>query len=138
MNFISPLANIRDGCSIGDETIIGPFVQLEKNVTIGDACTIQPFSILGQNTIIGHNVFIGPHFSHADCRKVPYGPHGLSPDKGSHIAEHITICSGTIIGVRCTVAPGVVIGMNCIIDMNCNIYKDVPYGTHIKSGTDYR
>lgn len=138
MNFISPLANIREGCIIGDETIIGPFVQLEKNVTIGRACTIQPFSILGQDTIIGNNVFIGPHFSHADTRTVPYGPHGLSPYKGTHKAEPISIGNGTIIGVRCTVAPGVKIDYNCRIGMNCNIYKNVPSNTFIKSGTDYR
>ncbi len=138
MNFISPLANLREGCFIDDETIIGPFVQMEKNVRVGKRCTIQPFSIFGVDTYIGDDVFIGPHFSHADCKSVPYGPHGLSPDKGKHNAWPITIQSGTIIGTRCTVAPGVLIGWDCRIDMNCNIYKDVPQGTYIKSGTDYR
>jgi len=74
--FIHPNSNIRENVSIGRNTIIGPFVQIEKGVKIGANCTIQPFSILGVDTIIEDNVFIGPHFSHADCRTIPYGPPG--------------------------------------------------------------
>ena len=133
-SFISDKSFIREGVTIGDNTIIGPFVCIEPNARIGNNVTIQPFSIIARDMIIEDNVFIGPHFSMADTPIMSTGEHGLSKKKQKVPQYTSIIQENTSIGTRCTLAPGITIGHHCIIKMNAFIKKDVPPYSTIKAG----
>jgi UDP-2-acetamido-3-amino-2,3-dideoxy-glucuronate N-acetyltransferase len=135
MTFIHEFTAIREGVTIGKNTIIGAFTVIEEGATIGNNVTFQPHSVISRNAIIEDNVFIGPHFSCANNSFIPDGEHGLSENKRPDKEKIMKIGKGTRIGTRCTVAPGVTIGKDCFIKMNCIIFCDVPDGTTIGKNT---
>lgn len=136
--FIHPSAEIREGCEIGEGTVIGPFVRLEANVKIGKWCTIGPFSVIAEDTIIADDVFIGPFFGTTNDKKPHIGPHGLHPDKPKFDAMPPRIYRGAVIGERVTLAPGVTIGEGARIDMCAQIYSSVLAGKHIRAGVQHK
>lgn len=130
--YIGPFTKIANGVRIGNDTIIASHNNIEKQAIIGNSVTLEMHGTIGPYSLIENNVFVGPHFSMADVKIVPMGPHGTDPHKESTKTSPIRIEENSILGARVTLLPGIKIGRDSVIDMNSLITKNIPQGSHIR------
>lgn len=123
---------IRPNVKIGKNTVIAHNTIIESHCEIGDNTTIQVLNVIPSHTTIGNNVFIGPYFAIANCRHIPSGEKGTSPNKHPALLEHTLIEDEVVIGTGCSVVPGVRIGKGARINMRCHITSNIPAGNHIR------
>lgn len=100
---------IRDGCTIGTNTV------LEGDCEIGKNTTLQTGVYVSRKCKIGNNVFIGPCVCLLNDRYPPKGP-----------LTGVTIGDYAIIGGHATVLPGVVVGHHAFVAAGAVVTKDVP------------
>jgi len=81
--FVSPLAYVSDGVTMGEGVRIHPFVYIGRGSRIGRFTTIHPFVYLGKDVSIGENSIIYPNCTIYD---------------GVTIGNRVIIHSGSVIG----------------------------------------
>lgn len=117
---VADLASIREGTSVGAQSIIGRGVLVEYDTIIGQRCKIQTGSHVTGNMIIEDDVFFGGEVhtlndKHLDRVK------GLSM-AGPHIKR------GARVGGNATILPGVIVGIDAVIGAGAVVTKNVPDG----------
>jgi acetyltransferase-like isoleucine patch superfamily enzyme len=115
---------IREGCRIGDNSVIGTLSQCENDVRIGKNVFIQTCANITGFTKIEDNVFVGPHVVTTNDNDV------LRPiDIQNGIRPKLlgpTIREGARIGSNATILPGVEIGRNALVAAGSVVTKNVP------------
>jgi acetyltransferase-like isoleucine patch superfamily enzyme len=130
--YVGPFNKIADGVRIGNDTIVASHNNIERQAMIGNSVTFEMHGTVGPYSVIEDNVFIGPHFSMADVKEVPMGPHGKSPYKEATKTNPIRIGAGSILGARVTLLPGIDIGKGSVIDMHSLVTKNTLPSSHIR------
>ncbi len=67
---VADLATIREGCTIGSESIVGRCVSVECNTYIGRRARIQTAAYITGDMIIEDDVFVGPGACFTNDRKI--------------------------------------------------------------------
>ena len=120
-------SKVREGASIGSNTIIGDYVYIDINVKVGKNCKIQNASMLYDPCILHDGVFIGPGVvltnDHNPRAILPTGKKKVSLDWEKVGVE---ILSGASIGANSVCIAPVKIGRWSMIGAGSVITKDVP------------
>lgn len=103
---LEPTTTLGEGNLICAGAIIGAMVQ------IGNNCVINAGSIISHDCVISDNCHIA---------------------SGAVLAGIVTVGENTLIGQNVTVYSRVKIGSNVIIENGCNVFKDVPDNTVVRS-----
>ena len=117
--YVADGANIREGCEIGDDTIIGRYVTVENNTKIGKKCKIQTGAYITGECIIEDYVFVGPEASTTNDKYMQTTDRKM---KGPTFREHCRV------GGNATILGGVIIGKNSVVGAGSVVTKDVPDG----------
>lgn len=120
-------SKVREGASIGSNTIIGDFVYIDINVKVGKNCKIQNASMLYDPCVLHDGVFIGPGVvltnDHNPRAILPTGKKKVSLDWEKAGVE---ILSGASIGANSVCIAPIKIGRWSMIGAGSVITKDVP------------
>lgn len=130
--FIGHNVVIRPHVKIGINSVIAHNTIIESHCQIGNNTTIQVLNVIPSHTTIGDNVFVGPYFAIANCKYVPEGPKGNSPDKQSALLEHLQIDDDVVIGTGCSCVPGIRIGKGTRVNMRVHIRESTPPNTRLR------
>ena len=117
--YIADGANIREGCDIGDDTIIGRYVTVENNTKIGKKCKIQTGAYITGECIIENFVFVGPEACTTNDKYMQTTDRKM---KGPTFKEHCRV------GGNATILAEVTIGKNSVVGAGSVVTKDVPDG----------
>ena len=118
---------VREGASIGANTIVGKGVYIDRDVEIGANCKIQNGSFIYRKTTLEDGVFVGPQVCLANDR-IPRAitPSGqLKGDDDWEVGE-IRVCHGASIGAGVTVLPDLTIGRFAMVGAGAVVVQDVP------------
>ncbi|MCP1354965.1 N-acetyltransferase [Aneurinibacillus migulanus] len=113
---VGDISSIREDVVVGESSIIGRNVMVEPATTIGRKVTIQTGCYITANMIIEDEVFIGPCCSSANDK---YMGMGNFQHKGPIIKR------GAKIGNNATLLPGITIGEKAIVGAGAVITRDV-------------
>jgi acetyltransferase-like isoleucine patch superfamily enzyme len=120
-------SKVREGASIGSNTIIGDYVYIDINVKVGKNCKIQNASMLYDPCVLHDGVFIGPGVvltnDHNPRAILPTGEKKVSLDWEKVGVE---ILSGASIGANSVCIAPIKIGRWSMIGAGSVITKDVP------------
>jgi len=120
-------SQIREGASVGENTIIGKGVYIDKNIKIGKNSKIQNYASIYYKTTIEEGVFIGPYV----CMTNDKYPRAVNPKmkikKETNWKPGNTIIKkGAAIGAGVIVLPDIVIGKFAMIGAGSVVTKNVP------------
>ncbi len=121
------LSQIRDGASIGADTVIGRNVYIDRDVVVGQRCKIQNNSLIYWPAILGDGVFIGPGVTLTNDRN----PRAVNPDDSPKtpddwIPEGVEVADGASIGAGAILLPGVKVGRWALVGAGAVVSHDVP------------
>lgn len=146
--FISPLAEIESGATIGEKVSIGPFTFVSSDTIIGDNCriganvTIKGKVHIGKNCVIQSGAVIGEDgfafIKEENAQKFVKHYGGVTIEDYVSIGSHTCICRGAIddtyikeyakIDNLCHIAHNVIIGKRTIIVAGTVIMGSVHVG----------
>jgi UDP-2-acetamido-3-amino-2,3-dideoxy-glucuronate N-acetyltransferase len=120
-------SKVREGASIGSNTIIGDYVYIDANVKVGKNCKIQNASMLYDPCVLHDGVFIGPGVvltnDHNPRAILPTGEKKVSLD-WEKVGVEVLI--GASIGARTVCVAPVKIGKWSMIGAGSVVTKNVP------------
>jgi len=107
-------AQIREGCSVGKNSVISKDTYIDIKVKVGDNCKIQNGVSIYQGVCIEDNVFVGPHacFTNDKVPRAFDDSWKITPTfvkKGVSIGANATIVCGVTLGEYSMVAAGSVV-----------------------------
>lgn len=123
-------AQVREGVTIGDNSIIGKNVYIDFNVSIGANTKIQNNACVYHGVTLEEGVFVGPFV----CFANDLFPRAINEDGSLKSANDWTVSPTTVkkgasIGAHAVILPGVTIGEWAMIGAGSVVTKDVPaYG----------
>lgn len=143
--FIHDLAQVDNGCTIGDHSRVWQFASVIRGAKIGQDCSIASCSIvdgstLGDRVIVGHGAFIGPgtlignDVFIAPCVTFcnDFWP-VVSKEGWFDVADLVSgnvvvtiVRDGASIGAGAIIMPGVVIGAEAMIAAGAVVNRNVP------------
>ncbi len=121
---------VREGVSIGAESIIGKGCYIDADVQIGSRVKIQSNVSVFHGATIEDGVFIGPHV----CFTNDKTPRAINPDGNLQGANDWTVTPtliryGASIGANATIICGVTVGRWAMVAAGAIVTRDVPdYG----------
>lgn len=136
--FIHPLADVEDGCTIGENSKIWRWTHIMPGAKIGQNCTIGEHCYIASQVVVGDNVriqngcqifdgiiiedfcFIGPAVCFTNV-KFPRS-HRKGNYEKTHLQDHCTI------GANSTIICGVTIGSWSMVGAGSVVTRDVPPG----------
>lgn len=139
MSHIHPLADVQEGCAIGDGTRVWQFVVIlagarigsecnvcshvliENDVFIGDRVTIKSGVQIWDGIVLEDDVFVGPN---ATFTNDPFPRSRLRPEGFARTLVE----RGASIGGGAVILPGVVIGAGSMVGAGAVVTRDVPKG----------
>lgn len=107
---------VREGTTIGNDSLVGSGVVIDDQCRIGSRVSIQTGVYIPTFTVIEDDVFLGPRV----C---------LTNDKFmGRPAElvGVTVRRGARLGANCVVLPGIEIGEQAVVGSGAVVTKDVP------------
>ena len=118
---------VREGASIGPETIVGMSAYIDADVSIGARCKIQNGAYIYRGTVLEDGVFVGPGACLANDRF----PRAITPDgrlKGPEdwVRGNIRVSYGASIGAGVIVVPDVTIGRFAMVAAGAVVTCDIP------------
>ncbi len=121
---------VREGATIGPESILGKNVYVDFDVCIGSRVKIQNNCSVYHGVTIEDGVFLGPHVVLTnDLYPRAINPDGTLKGNDDWEVEPIRICYGASIGARSVVLPGVTVGRFALVGAGAVVTRDVPaYG----------
>lgn len=129
---------IHDGCNIGEHTIIGTLTHLCGNNKVGSWTTIQDQCHVTNGMEIGNNVFIGPHLTTVNTKKIGEKDSKFGfPNSTKMPRTPPKILNGAQLGGGVRIAPGVIVGKNSIIGMASFLKRDVPDNQKVVAHTEW-
>lgn len=123
-------SQIREGVSVGAESIIGKGCYLDAGVQIGSRVKIQSNVSVFHGVTIEDGAFIGPHV----CFTNDKTPRAINPDGSLQGASDWTVTPtlisyGASIGANATIICGVTVGRWAMVAAGAVVTRDVPdYG----------
>ncbi len=123
-------AQIREGASVGAESIISKNVYVDFGVAIGARVKIQNNSSIYHGVTIEDGVFIGPHVCFCNDTQ----PRAVAPDGSLKGADDwtvgpITVRFGASVGAGSVILPNVTIGRFAMVGAGSVVTRAVPdYG----------
>jgi len=104
-------------------TAIHPRATCAAGVTIGPGSVVMAGAVVNPGAVIGESAIINTCASvDHDCRLGD----GVHVCPGAHLAGHITVGAGTMIGIGAAVREGIRIGARCVIGAGAAVVDDVP------------
>ena len=122
-------SKVRSGAVIGDNVTIGMGVYIGPGVTIGSNCKIQNGAMIYEPALIGAGVFIGPGViltNDKHPRAIGAGGQKLGPDDWTQVG--VVIEDGASIGAGAICVAPITIGKDSFIAAGAVVTKDVPPG----------
>jgi acetyltransferase-like isoleucine patch superfamily enzyme len=121
------LAQVREGATLGEDSIIGRDVYVDHGVTVGARCKIQNGAQLFAPCVIGEGVFIGPG---AMLTNDVY-PRAITPDGelksiNDWEPEGVTVERGASVGAGAIVIGGVTVGAWSVVAAGAVVTRNVP------------
>jgi acetyltransferase-like isoleucine patch superfamily enzyme len=121
------LSQVREGATIGADTVIGRNVYIDHDVAIGAACKIQNSALVYWPAAVGDGVFIGPGAILTNDRR----PRAVNPDRTPKGPEDwepagVRIDSGASIGAGAVILAGVIVGEWALVGAGAVVTRDVP------------
>ena len=118
---------IREGASIGAETIIGMGAYIDADVSIGARCKIQNGAYIYRGSVLEDGVFVGPGACLCNDRL----PRAITPDgrlKGPDdwVRGKIRVSYGASIGAGVIIVPDVTIGRFAMVGAGAVVTCDIP------------
>ncbi len=118
---------VREGASIGPESIIGKGCYIDADVLIGSRVKIQSNVSVFHGVTIEDGVFIGPHV----CFTNDLAPRAITPDGALKGADDWTVSPtlvryGASLGANATLVCGVTVGSFALVGAGAVVTRDVP------------
>lgn len=122
-----PLAQIREGASIGEDCVVGRGAYIGIDVTVGNRCKIQNYALIYEPATLGDGVFIGP----AAVLTNDQHPRAVNPDGSIKSASDwnsagVQVGDGASIGARAVCVAPVRIGKWALVAAGAVVTRDVP------------
>lgn len=122
---IGDLTSIREGCSFGDQAVIGRGVLVMYDTQVGERSRVIDGAILTGNMVVEPDVFIGPGVKTVNDNDVYLKRFGLLPfDVRGPVIRRFAL-----VGTGANIAAGVEIGMGAIVAPSAMVTRDVPAWT---------
>lgn len=118
---IGDLASVREGSTVGSQSIVGRNVMIEYGCQIGERVKIQTGCYITGETTIEEGAFLGPTVTMANDKFMDRI--ALPEMRGPHIGR------GVRIGSNATLLPGVRLGDDCAIGAGAVVTRDVAPNT---------
>lgn len=120
------LAQVREGAVIGENCVIGRGAYVGSYVRIGDTCKLQNFALVYEPAILEEGVFVGP----AAVFTNDHYPRSISVDGGLKTRDDwapvgVTCRTGASIGARAVCVAPVTIGRWAMVAAGSVVIKDV-------------
>ena len=122
---IGDLASIREGCRLGDESVVGRGVMMMYDTSLGARSRVIDGAVITGNMTIESDVFIGPGVTSVNDNDVYLKRFGLQP----FATKGPTIRRFALIGTGAMLAAEVEIGRGAIVAPGAVVTKDVPTWT---------
>ena len=119
---IGDLASIREGCRLGDDSVLGRGVMMMYDTCLGERSRVIDGAIITGNMQIEADVFIGPGVSTVNDNDVYLKRYGLIP----FAAAGPILRRFALIGTGATIGAEVEIGMGAIVAPGAMVTQDVP------------
>jgi acetyltransferase-like isoleucine patch superfamily enzyme len=118
---------IREGATIGAESIVGKGCYIDADVQIGSRVKIQSNVSIFHGVTIEDGVFVGPHV----CFTNDKTPRAITPDGALKAADDWTVSPtlvryGASIGANATIVCGVTVGRFAMVAAGAVVTRDVP------------
>lgn len=118
---------VREGVTIGSESIIGKGCYIDAGVQIGSRVKLQSNISVFHGVTIEDGVFVGPHV----CFTNDKAPRAINPDGSLKGANDWTvsltrICYGASLGANATIVCGVTVGRFAMVAAGAVVTHDVP------------
>ncbi|MDO8307746.1 MAG: acyltransferase [Actinomycetota bacterium] len=121
------LAHVREGATIGSETIIGRGAYIGPGVVIGVRCKVQNYALVYEPAVLGDGVFIGPAVVLTnDTRPRAVNPDGSLKSGSDWTAVGVRVAAGASIGANATCVAPVRIGRWAMVAAGSVVVSDVP------------
>lgn len=121
------LAYVRNGSTIGAETIIGRGVYVGPGAKIGERCKIQNFAQIYEPAVLHDGVFIGPGVVLTnDMYPRSINPDGTLKTADDWQAVGVEIGEGAAIGARSVCVAPISIGKWAMVGAGSVVVDDVP------------
>ncbi|MGB8645936.1 MAG: DapH/DapD/GlmU-related protein [Anaerolineae bacterium] len=122
---ISDLSSIREGCTLGDDVVIGRGVMMLYSCSVGARSRIQDQVHLVGNMVIEEDVFIGMGVTTTNDNAVYLNRFGI----GNPEIKGPTIRRLAVVGAGATLLPGIEIGEGAMVAAGAVVTKSVPAWT---------
>jgi len=122
---IGDLASIREGCTVGDDVVLGRGVLVMYDTSIGSRTRVIDGAILTGNMEIEEDVFIGPGVMTVNDNEVYLRRFGLK----AWAVEGPRVRRFALIGTGANLIAGVTIGTGAIVAPGAVVTRDVPAWT---------
>ena len=119
-------AVVREGATLGSETIVGTAAFVDTNVQVGARCKIQNNACIYHGAVLADGVFIGPAVIVLND-KTPraINKKGTLKTASDWDVSGVTIGEGAAIGGGAVLLPGVTIGKWALVGSGAVVTKDV-------------
>ena len=122
-----PLAQIREGASVGSDCVIGRGAYLGSGVQLGDKCKVQNYALVYEPAVLEDGVFVGP----AAVLTNDKHPRSITPEGRLKRAEDwqpvgVSVGHGASIGARAVCVAPVTIGRWALVAAGSVVVEDVP------------
>lgn len=120
-------AQIREGVTLGENTIVGRGAYVGTGVSVGENCKIQNYALVYEPAVLGNGVFVGP----AVVMTNDHFPRAINAD-GTQKSAHdwkpvgVRVNEGASIGANSTCIAPLVIGKWALVGAGSVVVKDVP------------
>lgn len=121
------LAHVRGGARVGRNCIIGRGAYIGDGATLGDNCKIQNYALVYEPATLGHGVFIGPAavLTNDEFPRA-VNPDGTPKDASDWHSVGVEIGEGAAIGARAVCVAPVRIGAWATVAAGSVVTRDVP------------
>ncbi len=120
-------ATVREGASVGAESILGGGSYIGAGVVIGARCKVQNSALVYEPAVLGDGVFIGPAVVLTnDRRPRAVNPDGTLKSSADWDLVGVTIADGASIGASATCVAPVRVGRWAMVAAGSVVIRDVP------------
>ncbi|MFN3198302.1 MAG: fibrinogen-like YCDxxxxGGGW domain-containing protein [Bradymonadia bacterium] len=115
---VSPLANIPETATLGNDIVIGPDAVIGTYAQIGDGATVN--GSVGNSAVIGAGSVV---------------PAGVTVGNGARLGANVGLSSGCSVGVLAQLGDNITAGMNCAFGSKAEVGAGSTFGNNTSVGT---
>ncbi|MFN3198303.1 MAG: fibrinogen-like YCDxxxxGGGW domain-containing protein [Bradymonadia bacterium] len=114
---VSPLANIPETATLGNDIVIGPDAVIGPYSQIGDGATVN--GSVGSSVVIGAGSVV---------------PAGASVENAARLGANVGLGTGCTVGVLAQIGDNVTAGANCVFGSKANVGANSSFGANTSVG----